>query len=143
MPPANRRNGFLSLVVLAVANPKESFALNAPPNACRSCEQVEISLRASKQLLLSSKFASRSIGATLEAGSLWVDLVTWTRNHCGCSKPQSGPATAPQRESAGLKPIGMTVMVTRGRRVAKRQRQWSTSASFRNPFAKGSAHSQK
>jgi hypothetical protein len=81
MPPANRRNGFLSLVVLAVANPKQSFALDAPPNACRSCEQVEISLRASKQLLLSSKFESRSIGATLEAGSLWLQQAPVRTRH--------------------------------------------------------------
>jgi hypothetical protein len=70
------------------------------------------------------QFASRSIGQLFEKQAHW-----------GCSKPQSGPAAALQHESADLRIIGMTALIsrTKGRRVAKRQLQWSTSASFRNP----------
>jgi hypothetical protein len=57
--------------------------------------------------------------------------------HWSCSTPWSGPAAAPQRERSGLKIIGMPALMsrTKGRRAAKRQRQWSTSAWFRDPFA--------
>jgi hypothetical protein len=48
MPPANIRNGFMRLVGLRrrwqLLNPKQPFALGAPPNAFS--EQVTIALRA-------------------------------------------------------------------------------------------------
>jgi hypothetical protein len=64
MPPANKRNGFMSSVghsghkqqrsgrvkaALAVANPEQAFALGSLPNAFRTCEQATIALRALKR----------------------------------------------------------------------------------------------
>jgi hypothetical protein len=93
-------------VGLAVAkpNPKQPFALGAPPNTCRTCEQVRIALRASELPLLSPKFASCAIGASL--GKL---------AHWGCTNPsQDSPQPRSTNLAAGLKiSASMTALTNR------------------------------
>jgi hypothetical protein len=105
------------------------FAIGASPSACRTCEQVTTALRASKRSLCPQISQGVQLGQPLGMQAHW-----------GCSKPQSGPAAAPQRESAGLETTGMTALMSRTecRCAAIRQRQCSATASFRDPFATSS-----
>jgi hypothetical protein len=63
----------------------------------------------------------------------------WKQAHWGGSKPQSGPATAAQRESAGLRIIGMTALMSRTREAgSKTAATVEYVTSFRDPFTTSS-----